>query len=777
MPEPMRSLSAAPLAVGRNTHEHVRAQHSFGFLRQNERRKIEAVLDEGGGFWLFYFEIDNYAIFRSLLGADVGQALLGLMERELAGMAEEFLSDCALRFQERLEPGSFLILCAAPESCRDRLSTALAAFRLHLKGTLKRESLRLSGQVLDVLTGCARVTMPLRGSLEGAIYSALCDAQRTARGQLDGSKLTLLGEFRELIDGQRLGAVYQPIVNLSSGAIDAWEALTRGPKDSHFHSPSVLFDFAEEVGQVFHLERACREAAIRGMGSLGPEQKLFLNIHPRTLVSPDFSPGETLGLLEKHGMAPRQVVFEITERHCVKDFTLFHRTLEHYRGQGYQVAVDDVGTGYSGLWSIAEIRPDYLKIDMSLVRNVDTNPVKRALLETFVAFADKIGCRLIAEGVETPGELSTLMHLGVHYGQGYHLARPDQPKPMNIAALPRRGMSRGVLASLELKCSLPLRDVTEPAQAVKPDSPVHEVRQLLHGSEAISAVVVVDGELPLGLVMSHHLDRALSTPYGLSLYSHRDVTRIMDSAPLTAEVDAPVEVVARKAMSREKFKIYDHIIVTERGRYVGIASVQRLLDTLALVQVEMAKGANPLTGLPGNVNIERELEARSAAGATFSIVYADLDNFKAFNDTYGFPEGDNVILLLSRIMTWAMRRHGASGDFLGHVGGDDFVLVTRPEKAERICKAVARCFGRHVRRHYPRGDRERGFVTARDRSGRITDFPLVSVSLAIVDCLGQCSLDSIGLRAAEMKKFVKTMPGNSWARDRRLPLGCCGEGG
>ncbi len=562
MPETMRSLSAASLVAGRNTHEHARVQHDFGFLRQDARRKIEAVLDDAGGFWLFYFEIDNFAIFRGLLGADVGQALLGLMERELSAMSEGFLRDCALRFQERLEPGSFLILCAAPESCRERFCTAMAAFRLHLKGALKRESLRLSGQVLDVLTGCARVSMPRRGTLEGAIYSALCDAQRAARGQLDGGKLALMGEFREIVEGQRLGAVYQPIANLSTGAIDAWEALARGPRDSLFHAPSALFDFAEEVGQIFHLERACREAAIRGLGGLGPEQKLFLNIHPRTLVSPDFSPGETLGLLEKHGMSPRQVVFEITERHCVKDFTLFHRTLEHYRGQGYQVAVDDVGTGYSGLWSIAEIRPDYLKIDMSLVRNIDTNPIKRALLETFVTFADKIGCRLIAEGVETPGELSTLMHLGVHYGQGYHLARPGQPKPMDIAALPRRGVSRGVLAGLELKCSLPLRDVAEPAQVVEPNTPVHEVRQLLHGGEAISAVVVVDGELPQGLVMSHHLDRALSTPYGLSLYSHRDVTRIMDPSPLTAEADAPVEVVARKAMGREKFKIYDHIIVT-----------------------------------------------------------------------------------------------------------------------------------------------------------------------------------------------------------------------
>lgn len=766
----MRDLSVGLNTQGRGSHDHGRQAHGFGFLRSAERGKLEAFLNKGV-VWLFYFEIDNYSMFRDLFGPAVGQALLEHLEREIAAKSGEFLPGPGFSILERVEMGAFVLLRAQDDDRRERIPSSLAALRLHLKASLRRESLRLSGQALDVVAGCAELAVPPKGSLENALYTALCDAQRSARGLLDAGKLGMLREFREIVAGQRLGAVYQPIVDLSSGAIMAWEALARGPQDSPFHSPSVLFDFAEEAGQVFHLERACREAAIRDLGGLGPDQRLFLNIHPRTLVSPDFSPGETLGLLERSGMSPRQVVFEITERHCVKDFTLFHRTLEHYRSQGYQVAVDDVGTGYSGLWSIAEIRPDFLKIDMSLVRNIDTNPVKRALLETFVAFADKIGCRLIAEGVETVGELSTLVHLGVHYGQGYHLSRPAHPKPSLVTPLPRRGLSRGALASLELKCSLPLREVTEPAQVVRPGTPVNEVRQLLHGSEAISAVVVVEDERPQGLVMSHHLDRALSTRYGLSLYEHRDVTRIMDPAPLAAEADTPVEVVARKAMGREKFKIYDHIVVTDRGRYAGIASVQRILDTLALVQVEMAKGASPLTGLPGNVSIERELEARSAGGSPFSIVYADLDNFKAYNDTYGFTEGDGIILLLSRIMAWAVRRHGANGDFLGHVGGDDFVLLTRPEHAERICKAVVRCFGRLVRARYRRCDRERGYITAKDRAGRLTDFPLVSVSLAIVDCLGECSLDAIGLRAAEMKQFAKTMPGNSWSRDRRSPLG------
>jgi EAL domain-containing protein (putative c-di-GMP-specific phosphodiesterase class I) len=192
----------------------------------------------------------------------------------------------------------------------------------------------------------------------------------------------------------------------------------------------MLFDFAEEAGAIFALEKVCREAAIQGFAGRGQAGRLFCNVHPRTLLDPAFTPGETRRLLDKYGMEPRNVVLEITERHSVKDFNLFHRTLDHYRAAGYGVAVDDVGTGYSGLASIAEIRPDFIKLDMSLVRGIDANPVKRALIETLLTYADKVGCRMVAEGIETEAELFCLIRLGVHFGQGFFLAgRRRRPKP------------------------------------------------------------------------------------------------------------------------------------------------------------------------------------------------------------------------------------------------------------------------------------------------------------------------------------------------------------
>ena len=126
----------------------------------------------------------------------------------------------------------------------------------------------------------------------------------------------------------------------------------------------MLFDFAEQSGKLFALERLCREKALQNLGAMAQGQKLFLNIHPKTMADPEFTHGQTLELIEEAGLSPENVVFEITERHSINEFALFPRKLDHYRSQGYLVAVDDAGAGYSGLTSVAQIRPEFIKIDM-----------------------------------------------------------------------------------------------------------------------------------------------------------------------------------------------------------------------------------------------------------------------------------------------------------------------------------------------------------------------------------------------------------------------------
>jgi diguanylate cyclase (GGDEF)-like protein len=362
--------------------------------------------------------------------------------------------------------------------------------------------------------------------------------------------------------------------------------------------------------------------------------------------------------------------------------------------------------------------------------------------------------------------MSSLMSMGVHYGQGYHLARPNLPKPLLDLAIPDHIVFK-TRQQGEWKCSIPVRELAEPAHQMSPTMEVKEVKQILENSEPISGVVVVEQQRPIGLLMSHHLDRQLGTHYGMALYYRRSISHVMDGSPLIVEGNTPVEMVAKAAMKRETFKIYDHIIVTWNGHLLGVVSVQKMLDTLARVQVEMAKGANPLTGLPGNLAIENEMERRCRAETPTSLIYIDLDHFNVFNDHYGFTDGDKVLLLLSHILGWAVKRHGTPEDFIGHVGGDDFVLITHPERSERLARSVVRCFKKLIKQCYCAEDRLRGFIRGKDRNGKEGEFPLVSVSLAIVDCYGSCDFGQVERRAAEMKHYAKTLPGNKYVRDRR----------
>lgn len=735
-------------------------------LQPHGRKQVEGALLENGSLGLLLFQIENFFAFEKVYGEEIAEHCVGIMERLLKKMTAEMLDGANPLFLERLEAGSFAVIFSKPFMDIDAMPDLALALRLSLRNAYNRELVQLTGQRIRVNSGYAMVHREPGMNLERLFYNALWDAREVAQGRLDLTKLQLLDDFRKILGIPLLKMVYQPIVDFRSGGVLGWESLARGPEEGYFRSPQVLFDFAEEVGALFSLEKVCREEAIRQVGELSKGQKLFLNIHPRTLTDSKFSSGETVRLLRECGLSPQDVVFEITERHSITEFTLFYRTLEHYRRQGYLVAIDDAGTGYSGLSSIAEIRPEFIKVDHSLIRGIDTNPLKRAMLETLVTFVDKIGCGIIAEGVETETEMNSLISMGVHYGQGYYLAKPVFPKPFPSVDIIAQNMSKSHHHG-EWKCSIPVDELIEPAHELTSNNEVKEVKRILETGEAINGVVVVEKRKPIGLVMSHHLDRQLGTHFGMALYYQRSVSHVMDPSPLVVEGNTPVEVVAKMAMKRETFKIYDHIIVTEKGLLKGIVSVQKMLDTLARVQIEMAKGANPLTGLPGNLAIEEEMLRRCRLEAPTSLVYVDLDNFKVYNDKYGFKDGDRVLLLLSKILIWAVKRHGTQEDFVGHVGGDDFLFMTHPGCSERISMAVVRCFKRLVKHYYKVEDRMRGFIQGKDRQGNTSDFPLVSVSLAIVDCYDKCDFERVQRTAAEMKQYAKSLPGNVYVRDRR----------
>jgi len=260
--------------------------------------------------------------------------------------------------------------------------------------------------------------------VERSVLRALDEAMLVSLRQRSEEAERRAESLDAVIEAQKIVTLYQPIVDLRSRRILGHEAFSRGPAGSPFEDASSLFSLAERTGRLVNVECLCRNRAILHAGRHLNGKKLFLNTSAKVLSHPAVSGDDFLREVEGGGLRHDDVVLEVTERINL-DAREAHETLRGLKRQGFGIAIDDMGAGYSSLQSVAEIEPDYLKFDISLVRNIDRNRIKRTLLETLVELSETIGAGVIAEGIEMESELETLRELGVHLGQGHFLAPPQ----------------------------------------------------------------------------------------------------------------------------------------------------------------------------------------------------------------------------------------------------------------------------------------------------------------------------------------------------------------
>ena len=225
-----------------------------------------------------------------------------------------------------------------------------------------------------------------------------------------------------------LRAVFQPIFDLRSGEPRGYEALIRPQPGSGFSDPGELFAAATAAGRTVELDVACLQTSIAAFARLGLPGSLTLNLSPRTLESDDFSVHAVVKLLMRHGVDPRRVVLEVTEREAVEDTERLVRAVDACRAAGMRMAADDVGAGNAGLRLLAQVRFDIVKIDLSLVQGGAVRATSEEVVRTLKDLADRWGALVIAEGLETPEQLAFVRSLGIRAGQGYLLGRPaDEP--------------------------------------------------------------------------------------------------------------------------------------------------------------------------------------------------------------------------------------------------------------------------------------------------------------------------------------------------------------
>jgi EAL domain-containing protein (putative c-di-GMP-specific phosphodiesterase class I) len=267
----------------------------------------------------------------------------------------------------------------------------------------------------EIVTGRAELHLDPRMRFERIVYRAIREAAGAARSVEQRERLRRIAELKASIHDRAIYIDYHPIVSTPNGTVFGYEALARGTRKG-LRRPEVMFEVAAEANLIWELSRLCRTTALDGLSRLGPNELLFLNVDPHDFSDPDFDLSGD----------PKRLVIEITERIAIKDYPRFRERLNAFRARGIRVAVDDAGSGFAGLGSIANLEPNFIKLDISLITGIDTSSTKQHLVETMVRFANEQGAMVIAEGVERAEEFAQVQRLGVHLVQGFYV---DHSRP------------------------------------------------------------------------------------------------------------------------------------------------------------------------------------------------------------------------------------------------------------------------------------------------------------------------------------------------------------
>lgn len=268
-----------------------------------------------------------------------------------------------------------------------------------------------------------------RSKRNGRTMVTMFDAALDRATLDEHERATLSARVARVASTRALTAVYQPIIHLETGRPLAYEGLVRPSPESGFESPGALFSAAEVSGRIIDLDRACLDVVVAGARSVPDDVFLSLNVSPRTFEAPEFSANAFLAILHRHGVAPRRVILELTERESIEDVDRLRSALEGCRRAGVQIAADDVGAGNAGIRLLSQIQFDVIKIDLSLVQAAAGREPVSSVLSSLVDLARRWRALVVAEGVETPEQLRMIKDLGIEAAQGYLLGRPGPLVP------------------------------------------------------------------------------------------------------------------------------------------------------------------------------------------------------------------------------------------------------------------------------------------------------------------------------------------------------------
>jgi EAL domain-containing protein (putative c-di-GMP-specific phosphodiesterase class I) len=390
---------------------------------------VRRLMEERGTLGLVYFDLSGYGRAEARYGTETYDRLVDAFAHALASLrADGRLGPRDIIALMSVRSDKFLVFMRGSEGSPDG-PTALDSRTRRLREHVARALARLLPpgvkDVPDFRQGHALMYRDPMLRAERSIHRALDEAMFMALREGESDEAHRAQGLDEIIGRGGVVTLYQPILELDTMRPLGHEVFTRGPAGGPFEDAERLFALAERTGRLLDLERLCRTRALSSASQfLQPGTKLFLNTSARALLHPEVWGRSFVRQVDEQGLPHADVVLEVSEKLAGEERLAYRGMLHELKREGFGIAIEDMGSGYSTLQSLVELEPDYLKFEIGLARHLDRDPIRRSVLETLVELSEKIGARVIAAGIEAEAELLALRQLRVPLGQGRHLAPP-----------------------------------------------------------------------------------------------------------------------------------------------------------------------------------------------------------------------------------------------------------------------------------------------------------------------------------------------------------------
>jgi diguanylate cyclase (GGDEF)-like protein len=538
----------------------------------------------------------------------------------------------------------------------------------------------------------------------------------------------------DLIAQKLLSVVFQPIFRLADGEVFAYEALIRGPQGSVLEHPQALLEAAGREDLSIEFERTAARLCLERFIELKLPGRIFLNYSADTLAALVQDWEQVLPRLRAYGFAIERIVIELTERVWIANPEQFKASIAVIRQCGVGFAMDDYGTAQSSLSLWVGLRPEFVKIDKYFVSNVARDPLKYEALRSITRFAFGTQTQLVAEGVENGEDMKVVRDLGISFGQGFFFARPAKVPTQHLPADARVALESKNIAVFPQVAkvfdnTVRIGELLIDAPTVPLTASNNDVLAQFEEVPDRHAVAVLEGRLPIALINRKTFVDYFSRPYYRELFGRRSCLQFANHAPLMVETSTTAGAMAQLLAREDRGYLQDGFIFITGGHYAGLGRGDELVRKLMELRVEAARYANPLTFLPGNVPIDEHIRRLLGAGATFTACYVDLSHFKSFNDRYGYWKGDRVIELAAKLLRDVI---DPSCDFVGHIGGDDFLVLFQTAEWRDQANIMMTRFNQEVVHHYEDHDAAAGGIVAENRRGEPEFHPLVTMAVGAI---------------------------------------------